>query len=69
VKHHLGSVYLLSMTERNDREGTRPVDRGTTTKRRSRVGWAAASQKIAEAGDDRLVWPEFANADDNDLSW
>jgi antitoxin MazE len=34
-----------------------------------RDGWAAASQKIAIAGDDALVWPEFANEGDAELKW
>lgn len=38
-------------------------------KRNPREGWAADSQRIAQAGDDVLVWPEFANADDKDLKW
>lgn len=38
-------------------------------KRHPREGWAADSQGIAQAGDDGLVWPEFANADDKDLQW
>ncbi|MGH7097791.1 MAG: AbrB/MazE/SpoVT family DNA-binding domain-containing protein [Stellaceae bacterium] len=38
-------------------------------KRRPREGWAEASHEIAEAGDDTLVWPEFGNADYDDLVW
>ena len=38
-------------------------------KRNPREGWAADSQRIAQAGDDALVWPEFANADDASLQW
>ena len=38
-------------------------------KRSPREGWAADSQRIAQLGDDGLVWPEFANADDQDLQW
>jgi antitoxin MazE len=34
-----------------------------------REGWAEASRKLAEAGDDALVWPEFANDDDASLKW
>ena len=37
--------------------------------RRARAGWADASKKLAEAGDDALVWPEFLNADDETLDW
>ncbi|MBA3623506.1 MAG: AbrB/MazE/SpoVT family DNA-binding domain-containing protein [Methylibium sp.] len=38
-------------------------------KRCPREGWAEASAAIAAAGDDRLVWPEFANEDDETLTW
>ncbi len=38
-------------------------------KRHPRAGWADAAKKIAESGDDALVWPEFGNADDADLEW
>ncbi len=38
-------------------------------KRHPRAGWAAAAKRIAETGDDALVWPEFANAGDADLKW
>jgi antitoxin MazE len=34
-----------------------------------RAGWAEDAKKIAEAGDDMLVWPEFSNAGDDDLQW
>ena len=34
-----------------------------------RAGWAEASRKIAEAGDDELVMGEFGNAGDADLVW
>lgn len=35
----------------------------------SREGWAEASKRIASAGDDALVWPEFGNEADKDLKW
>ena len=35
----------------------------------SRTGWTEASRKIAESGDDKLVWPEFGNAGDKALKW
>ena len=38
-------------------------------KRNVREGWAADSQRVAQAQDDVLVWPEFANAGDADLVW
>jgi|MudIll2142460700_1097286.scaffolds.fasta_scaffold1978995_2 antitoxin MazE len=38
-------------------------------RRKVRAGWAEASQRVAEAGDDALAWPEFANAGDAELQW
>jgi len=38
-------------------------------KGRARAGWAEASQSVAEARDDALVWPEFGNAEDETLIW
>ena len=38
-------------------------------KKKARHGWADASKAIAAAGDDRLVWPEFANEGDKELVW
>lgn len=37
--------------------------------RKTRQGWAEASMALAEAGDDKLVWPEFTNRDDAKLKW
>ena len=34
-----------------------------------RQGWAEASQRVAAAGDDKLVWPEFSNTGDTELVW
>ena len=34
-----------------------------------REGWATDAQRVAAVGDDALVWPEFGNADDADLTW
>lgn len=34
-----------------------------------RQGWAADSMRLAAAGDDGLVWPEFANDEDCDVKW
>ncbi len=41
----------------------------TPVKRRPRDGWDQAFCDLAETGDDRLVWPEFANDDDAELTW
>lgn len=35
----------------------------------ARAGWADASKALAAAGDDALTLPEFANADDDALTW
>jgi antitoxin MazE len=35
----------------------------------SREGWTQASQRLAETGDDALVWPQFANAEDDRIQW
>lgn len=37
--------------------------------KKSREGWAVASKELADVGDDRLVWPEFANEDDENRVW
>lgn len=34
-----------------------------------RAGWADASRKVAELGDDALVLPDFENEADQDLTW
>jgi antitoxin MazE len=34
-----------------------------------RAGWAAECKALKAAGEDGLVWPEFANAADKDLEW
>jgi antitoxin MazE len=34
-----------------------------------RQGWVQANQQIAADGDDALIWPEFANQDDEALEW
>jgi antitoxin MazE len=31
--------------------------------------WAEASRKLADAGDDKLAWPEFGNQNDEELKW
>jgi antitoxin MazE len=41
----------------------------TPVRRRPREGWAEAFRELAEAGDDALVWPEFGNDEDADLTW
>ena len=38
-------------------------------KRHPREGWAKDSQRIAALGGDKLVWPEFGNDGDAELTW
>ena len=38
-------------------------------RRNPREGWAEDARRLAEQGDDALVWPEFANDADNPLVW
>lgn len=38
-------------------------------KRNPREGWAHDSQRIAQADDDKLVWPVFGNEGDSELIW
>lgn len=57
---------LMDMADLQVKNGVieiRPV------KRNPREGWAAASKRIAQAGDDAMVWPEFGNANDASLQW
>lgn len=34
-----------------------------------RAGWEEECKALKAAGEDRLVWPEFANEADKDLEW
>ncbi|MDH3459571.1 MAG: AbrB/MazE/SpoVT family DNA-binding domain-containing protein [Burkholderiaceae bacterium] len=49
------------------------VERGTLVLRKpaqpARDGWAESAQRVAVAGDDALVMPEFANEGDAALAW
>jgi antitoxin MazE len=38
-------------------------------KPKARAGWAQSSQRLAQAGDDALVWPEVGLAADAELTW
>lgn len=38
-------------------------------KNHPRAGWAEDSKAIHDAGDDKLVWPDFPNEADNDWKW
>lgn len=34
-----------------------------------RKGWSEDAAKLAAHGQDALLWPDFANEDDEDLAW
>lgn len=53
----------LELSVDNDRIVLAPM------KRHPRAGWAKAAQRIADLGDDALVWPELGNVGDQDLKW
>jgi antitoxin MazE len=38
-------------------------------RRNAREGWAEDARRLADEGQDALVWPEFANEGDEDLEW
>jgi antitoxin MazE len=37
--------------------------------RNPREGWADDARRLAQQGDDALVWPEMVNAGDDELVW
>lgn len=59
----LGLKGVAEMTVENGALVLRPIAENP------RAGWAEAAIALAEAGDDGLVWPEFANEGDEDLKW
>lgn len=62
----LAQVGLAGTADLQVRDGVieiRPV------RRNPREGWADDARRIAEQGDDALVWPAFANDGDNELVW
>ena len=38
-------------------------------RRNPREGWAEDARRLAEEGQDALVWPEFGNEGDKKLAW
>jgi len=56
-----------------EHEAEMVIEKGCIVLRRpqgkAREGWAEASRKLAEAGDDKPVWPEFGNEGDAELRW
>ena len=53
----------IDLTVENGRIVIQPVAKPV------RAGWAEDSKRLAAEGDDGLVWPEFANDDDDQLVW
>ena len=49
------------------------VERDTIVLRKprkvARSGWAEAAKRLADKGDDDLVWPDLSNEDDASLKW
>lgn len=39
------------------------------SRKQVREGWAEASKRLAAEGDDKLVWPEFLNEEDENWTW
>ena len=56
-----------------EEEAEMALERGAIVLRKPRqhprLGWAKASRRLAESGDDHMAWPEFSNRDDKDLKW
>ncbi len=62
----LSQVGLEGTADLQVRDGVieiRPV------RRNPREGWAEDARRVADAGHDALIWPEFANEDDEELVW
>ena len=38
-------------------------------RRNPREGWADDARRLAEQGDDTLLWPDLANESDDQLVW
>ncbi len=38
-------------------------------RRNRREGWAEDARRLADEGQDALVWPEFWNEGDKELAW
>ena len=62
----LAQVGLEGTADLQVRDGVieiRPVHRNP------REGWADDARRLAQQGDDALVWPEVGNAGDDELVW
>lgn len=62
----LAQVGLESEAEMTVEDGALVI---RPARRAARDGWAEASRRLADAGDDALVWPEFGHEEDRQLKW
>ena len=62
----LAQVGLEGTVDLQVRDG---VIESRAVRRNPREGWAEDARRLAEQGDDALVWPEMANAGDVNLVW
>lgn len=62
----LAQVGLVGTVDLQVREGVIEI---RPARRDPRQGWAADARRIADHGEEGLVWPEFANEDDSELRW
>ena len=63
ILSHIGLDGTADLQVKNGVIEIRPL------KRNPRENWAKDSQRIAQAIDDPLVWPEFGNEGDAELVW
>lgn len=62
----LAQIGLEGSADLQVRDGVieiRPIQRNP------REGWADDARRLAAEGDDALVWPEFSNDGDDELTW
>lgn len=65
-KPFLAQIGASSVVEMSIEDGRIVVQ---AEERPPRSGWADASRRLAQEGDDGVVWPEFGNAGDEALEW
>ncbi len=62
----LAQVGLEGSADLQVREGVIEI---RAIRRNPREGWADDARRLAEQGDEGLVWPQFANEGDDELVW
>jgi antitoxin MazE len=62
----LAQLGLVGTADLRVRDGVIEI---RAVRRNPREGWAGDARKIAEQGDDKPVWPEFATDGDNEWVW